>query len=415
MNTKNLVGSFLAVLTVLFLVSTVSAFTYTGDLANVTDIKVDGIYADTDDIAVIAGETIDVKVYFTASEDASDVRMKAELEGDKQDVSARTDFFDIEDGKRYSKEVSLRVPYELEDEVSDNITLEIKIWNSDHETEVDEITLRVQRPSYNVDFMSISTQQNIEAGETIPVDITVKNIGYNKLNDLYVTAKIPALGVEKTSYFGDLVAIECCDQEAEDGECCDEDDEDHLRGRLYLEIPYDATEGTYTLEVEAKNNDLTVNEVKQLSIKNEFSAGNVIVDSPSKNVAVGEKAEFGLIVVNPTNKLKVYRIVPESFGALNSEVSQSVIAVPAGSSTTVKVMAEAETEGEYTFDVHIFSGEELVNTVKLSVNASRGVITSPVMILTIVLAIIFLVLLVILIVLLGKKPEKSEEFGESYY
>ena len=64
-------------------------------------------------------------------------------------------------------------------------------------------------------------------------DIVLKNTGYNYLDDLYVTARIPALGLERTSYFGDLVAFECND----DDEACDEDDEDVTRGRFYFQIP----------------------------------------------------------------------------------------------------------------------------------------------------------------------------------
>ena len=52
---------------------------------------------------------------------------------------------------------------------------------------------------------------------------------------------------------------------------------------------------------------------------------------------------------------------------------------------------------------------------RANVSESAVSIASPIVVLTIILAIIFIVLLVILIVLLGKKPEKQEEFGESYY
>ncbi len=414
MKTKNIVSSFLAILTVLFLVSTVSAT----EIADITSMKINGITVtscnncNNNPISVIAGEIISADVYFIAEQNASNVRMKVMLEGIKEDVSAKTNFFDIEAGHRYSKSVSLRVPYELKDEVSRDITLEMKIWNSDYEAEIDEIVLRVQRPSYNLDIMSISTHQNIEAGETIPVDIVIKNIGYNDLDDLYITAKIPGLGVEKKAYFGDLVSAECCEN---DPDCCNSNDEDSVRGRLYLEIPYDAKEGIYTLEVEADNSDLSISKTEQIYIRNDFSEGNVIVSSSIRNVAVGENAEFDLVIVNPTNKLKVYRIVTTSSGFLDTEASQTVIAVPAGSSERVKITAVAEKEGEYSFNMHIFSGEELVNTKELKVNVSGNGITNPVVILTIVLAIIFLVLLVILIMLLGKKPKKSEEFGESYY
>ena len=408
MKTKNILVFFLALASVLLSLTVVNA----AEIADVYSVEVDGIYALGNDASVTAGETITLKVYFDALEDASDVSIRAEIEGDKIDVQDRSGPFTIENGYAYKKTLTLNIPYELKDEVSDDVDLVIKIWNKDHKTE-ETMTLRVQRPTYNIDVMSISVSQTVEAGDTVPVDVVIKNIGYNSLDDLYVTAQITDLNVKSTTYFGDIVAFQCYD---EDGLACDEDDEDNSRGRFYLKIPYDAASGIYNLEVEVKNSDLTIVENKQIIVKNDFSAGNVIVTGMSQNVAKGQDAEYELLIVNPTNKLKVYRIVPESSGQLTSSVSQSVVAVPAGSTKTVKVIANTNSEGTYNFNVNVFAGENLVNTVTLSANVSGTSFAAPVVILAIVLAIVLLVLLVVLIVLVGKKPEKQdEELGESYY
>ncbi len=416
MNTKNLMVPFVAIVTALFLVATVSAYTVTGDLivANSESVKVDGIYVDTcnnDPISVIAGETITVKVYFTSDVDDTDVTVEVEIEGEKVDIDAITKSFDVEECYKYKKTLSIKVPYELKDEVSDDLTLNIEIDGKEYKTEIEDIALRVQRPSYNTDLKSVSVPQTVDAGETFPVDIVLKNIGYNDLDDVYVTASMSALGVEKTSYFGDLVAIECCD---DDPDCCDEDAEDTVSGRLYLKIPYDVEAGVYTLEIEVSNDDTINTVVKQIVVENDF-ANNVIVSTYENSVAVGEDAEYSLLIVNPTNKLKVYRIVTESSGSLSSNTNQAVVAVPAGSSETVRVIANADSEGEYNFNVNVFSGEELVSKVTLNLKAEGSKVTNPIVILTVILAIIFLVLLIVLIVLVTRKPEKSEEFGESYY
>jgi hypothetical protein len=403
MKSKNLLVFFLTIASVLFLVATVNAT----DIAMINSIEVDGMSTSGNPVSIIAGETITVKVFFTAWEDASDVRVKIELEGNKIDVDARTDSFDIEDGHNYKKSLTLQVPYELKDEVSDDMTLSVKIWNGDFRTDK-EINLRVQRPSYSTKIMSVSTLQKVDAGELLPIDIVLKNVGYNDLDDLYVTVKIPNLDVERTTYFGDLVAMEC------DVDNCDEDDEDTVSGRFYLQIPYDVDSGIYTLEVEAKNDDTINNVVKQITIENDFSS-NLIVTSTGKTFEKGENAEYNLLLVNPTNKLKVYRIVTESSGNLKSTVSESVVAVPSGSSRTVIVTANAKSAGEYTFDVNVFSGEKLVDTVTLSAKVTGNSLTDPIVVLAIIMIIVFVVLLIVLIILLGKKPEKSEEFGESYY
>ncbi|MBU2104845.1 MAG: hypothetical protein KKF67_03690 [Nanoarchaeota archaeon] len=406
MNTKNSLVFFLLTVSVLFSLAVVNA----AEIANVDSVEVNGDSALSNDVSVVAGDTIAVKVYFTALKNASDVKIKVGIEGDKIDVEKRVGPLNLEDGYTYSRTLNLQIPYELEDQVSDDLTLIVTIWNSDHKTQ-EEMTLRVQRPSYNADIMSISTSQTVDAGENLQIDVVVKNIGYDKLNDLYVTAQITDLNLKRTSYFGDIVAYECYD---EDG-YCNEDDEDFTRGRFYLQIPYDVESGVYTLEVEAKNSDLTIVKSQEIVINNDFSAGNVIVSSTNQNAAVGQNAEYELLIVNPTNKLKVYRIVTESSSQVSSGTSQSVVAVPAGSSKAVTVTANANSQGSYNFDVNVFSGEKLVNTVTLGLNASGTSFAAPIVLLTVVLAIIFLVLLVVLIVLLGKKPEKKEEFGESYY
>ncbi|MBR9702141.1 hypothetical protein GOV13_04440 [Candidatus Pacearchaeota archaeon] len=406
MEMKNLMVFFLTIVSVLFLVTTVSA----AEIADVYSVEVDGTDILSSDISVLAGETISVKVFFDALEDASDVKVKVELEGNKVDIDARTTAFDVEEDFSYKKTLNLKVPYELKDEVSDELTLVIKIWNGDHRTDF-ETELRVQRPSYNAAVMSISTAQRVDAGESLPVDVVIKNTGYNYLDDLYVTVKIPELGVQRTSYFGDLVSFECTDDDAAD---CDEDNEDTLKGRFYLEVPYDAISGIYNLEVEAKNSDTVNNVIQQIAIDNDFTS-NVVVTSTRKTFAAGQDSEYQLLLVNPTNKLKVYRVVPESSSDLSTSVSESVVAVPSGASRTVSVIANARANGEYDFNVNVFSGEELVSSTTLTADVSGSSIANPVVVLTIILAIVFLVLLIVLIVLLGKKPEKTEEFGESYY
>ena len=401
MNTKKLLVSLCTFAIALFLVATVSA----SNIANSTSIEVDGIDI-SENPSVIAGESVSIRVEFTALETASDVRIKVELEGDKVDVDALSTSFDVEAGHTYKKTLTLKVPFELKDEVSDDLELNVKIWNGDHESEYPNMDVRVQRPSYNPVVKSISVSQTVEAGETLPVDFVLKNMGYNDLDDIYVTVSLSELGIKKTAYFGDLVPLENCTHDCEE--------EDTVSGRLYVEVPYSAKAGTYNLEVEVTNDDVTSTFAKQVVVENDFS-NNVIVSTSSKTVAVGEEAEYALLLVNPTNSLKLYRVVTGSSSEVTSSTDEAVVAVPAGSSKTVTVTAKAASQGEYKFDVNVFTGEKLTDTVTLSLKAEAKTVSNPIVVLTVVLAIIFLVLLVVLIVLLGKKPRKTEEFGESYY
>ena len=404
MNTKNLLVSFCALAAILFLAVSVSAAT--SELATVNSVEVDGINTGSvAQLSVVAGDTISVKVVFTALENASNVKIEAEIEGKKVSADDTVGPFDVEAGKTYVRTLEVALPYELGDDVSGEVILNLKLWNGDFRTTYPEVTLGIQRVSYNAKVMSISAEQSVSAGEIFPVDVVLKNIGYNELDDVYVTIRMPELGIEKTAYFGEIVALE------------DDDNEDYARGRFYLNTPYDTQSGIYTIEVEATNDDLSVTKTRQIMVNNAFPS-NVLVTSTKKVVSAGEQTQYSLILVNPTNKLKVYRVVTEPVCETNCNLlvsaNSAVVAVPAGLSKEVTVSAVAQKEGEYTFNVNVFSGEELEKVVSFGLTA-EGKSTSPVAILTVILAIIFVVLLVVLVVLLGKKPQKSEEFGESYY
>ena len=188
-----------------------------------------------------------------------------------------------------------------------------------------------------------------------------------------------------------------------------------MRRIIFLNMPYDAKAGTYTLQVKVRNDDATTSSSTQFNVQNNV-ANEVAVDNSQKSVAVGENAEFNLLLVNPTNQVKVYRIVTESTSGLSSSADTSVVAVPAGSSKNVRITASAQEAGEYQFTTSVFSGEQLVESVPMTVKASgSSAASNPLVILTVILAIIFVVLLIVLIVLMSRKPERSEEFGESYY
>ena len=405
MNTKKLLVSFAMLFSVLFLAVAVSA----APIGTITNVEVDGLNVNSNP-AIVVGNAVDVRVDFSSSVNASDVTVEVEIEGDKKDVEAQTRSFDVESGKAYSRTLKLDVPFDLKDDLSGPADLTVTVSGDGYKT-ISTYTLRVQRESFSANILSISVPQTVEAGENFPVDIVIKNIGYNNLDDLFVTAKLSALGIERTAFFGDLVALEC-DKDLTSVENygvdvsrkCNEDNSDTLIGRIFLQAPYDVKSGLYTLSVSAENEDTSSSKTAQIEIGNDFSSGTFLVSGNQ------------LLIVNPTNEVVVYRLVPASTNGVSVSLSDSLVAVPAGMSKAVTVSASSSVEDAQIYSVNIFSADgKLVEVVNFSTTAQDGKsISSPVVVLTVILAIIFVILLVVLVVLIGKKPEK-EEFGESYY
>lgn len=400
MNTKKLWVSFVMLVSVLFLAVSVSAQT-----ADDVSVEVNGINAD-DNPAIVVGDTIFVRVEFESLDNASDITVRAEIDGDRERVEAETSLFDIEDGNRYTKTLAIQVPFDLREKISGFVDLNVKISGTDlisHE-------LRLQRESFSVDILAVEVPQSVEAGGSLPVDVVVKNLGYNDLDDMFVTAKISALGIERTVFFGDLVALEC--ERGQDSDFnwgvdidrkCLERKSDTSDGRLILQLPFDTKPGTYALELRVEGEDTASSKTVQVKIENSFPEGNFI--------ASGDQ----LLIVNPTNKLVVYKLSPKNVEGVSVSLSEKLVSVPAGSSRTVKLDMTADKSGEYTIPIDVFSSNgSFIKTVELEQELEGRDAISPIVVLTIILAIIFVVLLVVLIVLIGKKP-KTEEFGESYY
>ncbi len=402
METKIISKVLFALVSILAVMVSVSA----AEIADISSVYIDDVNAFThNEVSVTAGSNVVIDVYFTALTNATDVRIKAELEGEKTDAVVRTPSFDVEANISYRKSLVLKVPYELWDEVSDHATLNLKIWNGDFKTER-EFVVRVQRPSYNAEIKSVSVESPVKSGEYMKVNVVVKNRGYNDINDLYLTVRIPALGLDRSAYLGDLVPIDpSCDED------CDETDT--VSRTISLRIPDDTKPGIYNMEVVVSGDDLQQGIVKSITIQNEFP-GNTIVPTDRKKAGTDENVDFELLLINPTSNIKVYRIVPESSKNLEVSASDSLVVVPAGSSRSITITANAAKEGDYTFNVKVFAGNDLINEVAYSLSAEEDNSVDPLTIITVILAVVFVVLVAVLIVLLTRRQPK-EDLGESYY
>lgn len=233
---------FVAVVTLLVL-----SFTSACELADNIQTEFNGVSLGGSTVVGDVDDVVPVRVTFTAGTNASDVRVKVYMEGHRDDVSVKTDRFDVEDGSVYTKLLSLELPSDSDD-LSEEYTLYVEIVSKDDRSEK-EYTISMQRESYTFEVLSVDYSSNVEAGEVFPVSVVVKNVGYNRMDDTYVVASIPALGISTRGYVGDLIPTEDCEDDT-----CD-DEEDSLYKTVYLNIPGNSAAGVYEMEVEVYNDD----------------------------------------------------------------------------------------------------------------------------------------------------------------
>ena len=398
MDNKTFWFALLTVLAVLVTANSVSA------LATSVSTTVSGIDITTQPVTIFAGETIPLRVSFTADTNASDVRVKAWISGYRSDISDSTERFDIINGSRYTSELlTLTAPSDID--INENVLLVVSVETKDA---FDETTydLNLQRGSYEVEVMSVEVQvpYEITPGTNAAVDVVLKNRGIRELDDVYIKISIPALNLETKVYAGDLLPVD--DDDTDEG--------DAVEKRLFLKIPSDAATGTYTLNVESYNKDVSEKASQDITIGESTEKSDVLVPVADKSISVGEEATYELIIVNSGDSIKTYTISPETTSSLTVKVEEPSVAVPAGDSKTVKVKVSANEKGTYTFALNVKSGDELVERASFSASVS-GTALNATLIWTIVLAIVLVVLIVVFAILLTRKPAKKEEFTESYY
>ena len=392
---------FIAVLSFL-MIGVVSA----SDLAGYVETEFNNVELDVSSLTMsgMVGDVVPLRVTFDAVQDMSDVKIKARIEGHRDDVYASTERFDIVALTTYTKLLSLELPSDEDDQYKD-YTLYVEIVSSTDRTER-EYTIRMQRESYTFEILSVDNPSKMSTGDVVPVSVVVKNSGFNRADDTYVAVSIPSLGISSQKYLGDLVTTSTDNNQGND-----EDDTDSISATVYLEVPEDSDGGVYLMEVRVYNDDSSFAVEKLVSIEdsNNFE---VLTSVKNKDLNAGESTNYELIIVNSANSVRVFNINTVFGNGLAVSVP-SVITVGPESSETVEIIVTASEDvaiGTYTFSVEVDEEQAVFGTNIIGSSVSASVVA-----LTIILVIIFVVLLAVLVMLLARKEKPMEEVETSYY
>jgi hypothetical protein len=238
MKTKAILLSFVALIAV-FLVSVVSASSFV-DVTSVTFN--DQLLGSGPNQAGMAGDVVPVRIAFIANTDSQDVKVRAEIYSGSNSYVDSTSRFNVVANTSYAKLLSLQLPSDLKN-VTKDLKLRIEVFDADS-VETKYYTIKMQRESYEFEIISVDHNMVVAADDIMAVSVVVKNTGFERADDGFVTVSIPELGISAKGYLGDLVAAEPFT-----------DEEDSVQKVLYLRIPSNAKSGVYDVAVKAYNSD----------------------------------------------------------------------------------------------------------------------------------------------------------------
>ena len=436
MKSKTMFVFLLTLVALTLALTTVSALSENcSEVFCIDDVEINGIsygkdfaMSFADSVGEITSGTVPVVVKFHAIDDNdgvkeayTDARVKVYIEGFKEDIEDETSRFHMLEGNMYVKRFTLTLPSstDLDDLTEEELALLVRVSARDQESVEIELPLEVQTDLYSLSILSIDRNEVVNAGDTLAVNVVVENNGFDRLDNVYVRASIPALGVSNRIYVGDL----------ESHRDLEDDNIDDARDRrIYLNIPRNAAPGNYEMVIEAYSYDTEVKETARVVVRGADT--RVLSPVTTKTIGPGEEATFDVLLVNSADRMVVYTIMPDQTQGFFVEATEPIVAVGADSSKTTKVKvraSESVPEGTYVITVNTNSDAGTSEKSSMTVNVKKASTSTgvkpaviagkpnTVVVLTVILVIIFVVLLIILIVLMTKKPTESEEFGETNY
>lgn len=377
---------------------------------------------------------ITVKLQSDGNYTRNDVEVSAFITGfeynDNSDerLSDTTEPFDVEPNVVYTKKLTLKLPdvveqdsYKLRVIVSDRYS-SLKVFNFN-------LLIDAKRHSIQIKDVTLSPDDEIKAGRALIAVVRIKNIGDRTEEDVKVKVEIPKLGISATDYIDEI-----------------ESDESKSSEELYLRIPANAKEGTYTVkttitfdndhEKETREDEIKVlasevaGEVQQNATQQPSERVVVSVDTQTKVVTRGEGgAIFPVTITNDGTTARSFTLTVDGVDWATVKISPSnVVVLNPGETKAVYLYVAANEDaalGEHMFGVSIKSGDKVLETAtfKADVIESRPVEKESAVkaVLTWVLIVLIAILIVVGVIVAVQKTRKgpeepgTEDLTQTYY
>ena len=389
---------------------------------DITRVTVDGVELYVTSIPNVIsaerGNTIEVKVEFMSTKQLFDVRVRTWIGGyEFDDVSDKTEPFDMEPGVRYVKTLHINIPEDID--VGDSLdtskfSLNVEIFDKEDTVAGKTFTLKIDKIRHKLNIMDVIfyPSNTVEPGRALRAVVRIENLGQKKEEDVLVRVSIPDLGISTRTYVDELTANE------EDNE--DEESSESSRD-LVLYVPQDAKPGQYDVEVDvefsrghetaSKRSTILVEGVSApvipttgTTVSGENAQAIISIDTTTQDVAQGGEALYKVMVANLGRERALYTLTVEGEGAwATSKISPSFISVDSNQAGEAFVYIKANENapvGQQSFKVNILANGKMTKTFDLRSNVvAKASGLTNVGLLKNGLEISFVILVVILIIL----------------
>ncbi len=303
-----------------------------------------------------------------------DVEFKAFLvdKEDDDNLDEITDVVNIDEDKDETFDLSLKVPADIKEETSTRYAVYVMAAEDGDEEEHcawDKVDIEIEKDKDDVLISNLDTEELI-CGISNEVFATVVNAGSNDQNDMIVELSIPTLNLKAKSAKFDL------------------DEADDQSVFFSLDIPKGISEGTYNVEVSAKDEDgvLFKRGSKSFALSVSCAAPKISASLSLSQTSFTSRKDASIsttaTVKNTGDATATFklRVTPATAWTDAQELS---LDLDAGESKTEVLTLIVNAEGSHSAKVEVLADSNVVASSQLSVNAvsvptgGEGVIALP--------------------------------------
>jgi len=378
------------------------------------EVKVNGdTFRPGEVLGVDRTDTLDVRVKLDAFANG-EVEVRAEIEGDDHnEVSDETERFTVKAGNTYVKELTLRLPHNIDPDV---YVIRIDVLDRRNERISLDVPIEVTGKRHNVviDDVTFNPGTSVMAGRSLLARVRLDNLGDKDQDDVKVTLSLDDFGVKDVDFVEEL-----------------ESDDQKSSEELFVRIPECALPGQYpavvTVEYDESSRtareEFTITVLENPRCKQAEEKAVITIGPESQNiVAGGPEATFPVAITNAGSESRTYTVSATAGEWGTARVSSSVLVIGSGETkvTSVQVAASKDaTPGEKLVTVSVKSADKTLKEVALKANVvaprDRGLI--PALQIGLVVLVVLLVVVGLIVGLSRMKGSETEGKGkeETYY